>query len=78
MANFLENISDPWLRKMCNAELTGVPLHRYKRNWSIACDLSESCLVLRVALFVGYTLPTTSNWPLFKLYFSDQELIKLK
>ena len=28
-------------------------------------------------MFTGYTLPPTSNWSLFKLNFSDQELIKL-
>ena len=41
---------DPWLRKMCNAVVTGKPLNCvHKRNWSIACDLSESLLILRVA-----------------------------
>ena len=31
---------------MCNVTVTGIPLNRYKRNWSIACDLSERRLVL--------------------------------
>ena len=28
--------------------------------------------------YLSYTLPPTSNWSLFKLNFTDQELIKLK
>ena len=37
------------LRKICNVAVTDIPLNQYKRNWSIACDLSESLLVLSVA-----------------------------
>ena len=32
--------------RLCNVTVTAISLNRYKRNWSIACDLSESSLVL--------------------------------
>ena len=39
---------------MCNAAATDIPLHRYKQLLiSIACDLPENELVLRVILFLS-------------------------
>ena len=42
LANFLVHIFDAWLRTICNAAVPDIPLHRYKRNWPITCDLPES------------------------------------
>ena len=42
LANFLVHIIDAWLQTICNAAVPEIPLHRYKRNWPIACDLPES------------------------------------
>ena len=62
MTIFLPHIFYPWLLKMCNLTVTDIPLNLYKRNWSMACDLSESLLVLRGAFLLlsvidcGFTL----------------------
>ena len=34
---------------MCNATVTGIPLHRYRRNWPVTCDIPGSRAVLRGA-----------------------------
>ena len=52
LANFLVHIFAAWLQTICNATAPDTPLHRYKRNWPITCDLPESCSVLRVAFLI--------------------------
>ena len=52
LADFLVHISDAWLQTICNAAVPDIPLHRYKRNWPITCDLPESLSVLRVAFLI--------------------------
>ena len=41
---------------MCNAAIIGISLNRYKRNWSISCDLPENLLVLRVAFLLLFDI----------------------
>ena len=41
-ASFLVHIFDAWLQTIRNAAVPDIPLHRYKRNWPITCDLPES------------------------------------
>ena len=58
MAIFLVHIFDAWLQTICNEAVPDIPLHRYKRNWPIACGPPErvdQLYVLRF-LFVGYIL----------------------
>ena len=41
---------------MCNAAVTDeIPL-QYKRNWSITCNLPESCLVVLCFFFIVWTI----------------------
>ena len=42
LANFLVHIFGVWLQTICNAAVSDIPLHRYKRNWPVTCDLPES------------------------------------
>ena len=58
MTNFLKHNFDTWLQKTCDASVTDIPLHWYKLNWPITCDLPESWTVLSGAFlfFVGYML----------------------
>ena len=42
MANILKNMFCPWLRKMCNATVTDILLHRYNRNWYITCNRPDT------------------------------------
>ena len=46
MTKFLVQNFDTWLQKMCDATVPDIPLHWYKLNWSIPCDLPESSTVL--------------------------------
>ena len=40
---------DALLQTICNAAVSEIPLHRYKQNLSITCDLPERRTVLRGA-----------------------------
>lgn len=62
MANFLKHCFDPWLQKLYHIAVTDIPLHQYKRNCSITCNLPESWSVLcgtflyfhRVLIFIFF------------------------
>ena len=43
--NFLQHDFDAWLQKMCDAAVPDIPLHWYKLNWHITCDLPENWTV---------------------------------
>ena len=46
MTNFLKHNFDARLQKTCDATVHDIPLHWYKLNWRITCDLPESWTVL--------------------------------
>ena len=45
---------DPWLRMMLNDAVIDIHLHRYKRNCSVTCDLSDGWFVLRGAFLFSF------------------------
>ena len=45
-ANFLWHNFDARLQKTCDAAVPGIPLHLYKLNWPITCELPESWIGL--------------------------------
>ena len=62
MTNFLQHYFDAWLQKTCDAAGPDIPLHWYKLNWHITCDLPESWTVLSGAfLFLLGILSTFIN-----------------
>ena len=68
---------------MCNAAVPGIPLHRYKRNWPITCDLSESRSVLRgafhfcpVYFFLLYLVTVSKRNRVVLAFFINFEFLK--
>ena len=64
MTKFLSPIFDTSVQKMCNTAVPAIPLHQYKRNWPITCDLPEIWSVLCGAF---HLLPGIYNLILYKV-----------
>ena len=64
MTNFLNHNFDARLQKTCDATVHDIPLHWYKLNWPITCDLPQSWTVLSGAfLFLsGIGFPKVISW----------------
>ena len=69
MTDFLKHNFDAILQKMYDATVHNIPLHWYKLNWPIPCDIPESWIVLSGAFLflsgicaLGHLLG--KGWPL--------------